>query len=393
MIQVSSFRRLLVACMALLAFGAAPAPPAAPSGLAATARRLQGIHPEEERDVPPEARSLLTVWKRQIRELVTRELNGGSYQTAPAERIRADLKAALGREGVPVEEEQSRTAGDGGPYGWVTGVDVQRPTGHDRLLAVTVTQGISCGSDTSLYLFQRDGERWRLAFALESNDYEKVSGGLGSFDFGVSPPDKQGGFFIVATDVNPWCSSSWQGFHYRAYRVGGDPLRPVPFFTENGGIFDWEYKLAVEADRFRVTFQGSQSLDTGILVRDHVGAYRVTGNKAERIGPLASEPRGFIDEWIAQPWKVAQRWASRSRRASLKSWHDRLKKRLKNGYSEFDSLETCGPSRWQAMLELHPDKKAVGPPPVIYFSILRRGDDFEMEKIGEIGREGCVEAP
>jgi hypothetical protein len=378
-----SFRSLpflLVVSAAVLTSGAGPEPPPAPApfGLAATARQLLRIQPVEETAVPPAARSLITTWKKQLRGFISRELNAGLYRDASADRIRDDLKAALAREGVPVGEEPK--AADG-PYGWLNSLDVQRPAGHDRLLAVAVTQEISCGTDTSLYLFEWKDERWRLAFALESNGYDEVSGALGSFDFRISPPDKKGGFFIIAADVNPWCSSNWQRIRYRAYHLGSDPLRPVPFFEETAGIFERDFELTVKEDQFRVTFQGSQSLDAGILTRDYVRAFRVTGTKAERIGPLADEARGFIDEWISQPWEIAERWADPSHRTQLKAWHDRLKERLEKLYTEFGSLEDCGPSCSQIWLDIDPDPHPNTLPRELYFIVQRRGEDFRMERI------------
>jgi hypothetical protein len=376
---------MLTVCAAVL-LSAAGTEPALVESLAGTARQLRRIQPAEERDVPLAARPLITTWKRQLRGFVSRELNAGPYRNAPAGRIRDDLKAALTREGVPVGEAQK--AADG-PYGWLSNLDVQRPAGHDRLLAVTVTQGISCGSDASLYLFEWKDERWRLAFALESNGYDEVSGGLGSFDFRVSPPDKKGGFFIVAADITPWCSSNWQQLRYRAYRLGGDPLRPVPFFEETEGIYQWDLELAVKADQFQVTFRGSQSLDTSILVRDYVRAFRVTGTKAERIGPLAKEPRGFIDEWIYQPWEIAECWADPSQRSQLKAWHDRLKERLEDLSTEFGSIQECGPLRSQIWLDIDPDPHPNTLPREMYFVVQRRGEDFRMERIDVGEGEKC----
>jgi hypothetical protein len=380
---------MLTVCAAVLMFGAGTAPSSVES-LAGTARQLRRIQPVEERDVPPAARSLITVWKKQLRGFISRELNAGPYRNASAERIRDDLKAALAREGIPVGEEPKDAAG---PYGWLSGLGVRRPAGHDHLLAVTVTQGISCGSDAALYLFEWRDERWRLAFALESNDYKEVSGALGSFDFRVSPPDKKGGFFIVTADINPWCSSSWQSLRYYAYRLGGDPLRPVPFFEETAVIFEWDFALAVEADRFRLTFQGSQSLDSGILVRDYVRAFRVTGTKAERIGPLAKEPRGFIDEWISQPWEIAERWTDPAHRSQLKAWHERLKERSEGPYTEFGSLQPCSRSRSQIWLDIDPDPRPNTLPRELYFVVQSRGDDFRMEKIDVGEGERCGAAP
>jgi hypothetical protein len=387
-----ALRRLplvLTLCAVSVTAGAETSP--AGLDLAGTARQLRRIEIVEETAVPIAARPLITAWKAQLRGFISRELNAGPYRNVSAERVRDDLKAALAREGMRVGEEPKDADG---PYGWLSGLDVRRPAGHDRLLAITVTQGISCGSDAALYFFEWKAERWRLAFALESNDYKEVSGALGSFDFRVSPPDKKGGFFIVTADVNPWCSSSWQGLRYRAYRLGGDPLRPVPFFEETAGIFDWDFDLAIEADRFRVTFQGSQSLDSGILVRDYVRAFQVTGNKAERIGPLAKEPRGFIDEWISQPWGTAERWTDPSMRSQLKAWHDRLKERWQEGpYTEFGSLQQCSPSRSQIWLDIDPDPRPNTLPRELYFVVQSRGDDFRMEKIDVGEGEKCGAAP
>jgi hypothetical protein len=376
---------LLAVSAAVLTSSAVPE--SALSGLAATARQLQAIHPAEEWSVPPAARALMTAWKEQIRDFVGRELNAGPYRSVTAGRIRDHLKAALAQEGVPVSREPS--PGTEGPYGWIGDLEVQRPAGHERLLAVTVTQDISCGNDASLYLFQWEEKGWRLAFALESNGYEQVNGGLGAFQFGVSPPDKRGDFFVVAASINPWCSSSWQAIRYRAYRLGGDPLSPVPFFDEAEGIHEWDYNLTVEADRFRLTFPGSQNLDTSILVRDYIRAYRVTGTRAERIGPLAKEPQGFIDEWIAQPWEIAKRWTLHPERPAMKAWHDRLKEKTRDLSTSFDSLEACSPNRSQATLGLDPDPKSPSLPRELYFTVRSVGDDFRMERIDVSGEAGC----
>jgi hypothetical protein len=142
-----------------------------------------------------------------------------------------------------------------------------------------------------------------------------------------------------------------------------------------------------------VTFQGSQSLDASILVRDYIRAFRVTGTKAERIGPLAKEPRGFIDEWISQPWEIAERWSDPSHRVQLKAWHDRLKERSEGPYTEFGSLQQCSPSRSQIWLDIDPDTHLPTLPSELYFIVQSREDDFRMEKIDVGEGEKCVAAP
>jgi hypothetical protein len=166
-------------------------------------------------------------------------------------------------------------------------------------------------------------------------------------------------------------------------------MRPAPLLEKTASIFEWDYELTVEADRFRLTCRGSQSLDTGILIRDYVRAFQVTGTKAERIGPLAKEPLGFVDEWIGQPWEIAKRWTIHPERPALKAWHERLKERLGDISTSFDPLESCGPSRSQATLNLDPDKQAKPLPLVLHFTVRSVGDDFRMEGIDVSEGEGC----
>ena len=362
---------------------------------AATARQLQYAEPgDEEWQVPPPVRRLLTQFKKELRELIGRELNDGAG-SGSAEAIRAGLAGALAREGAPVVEADWQADN---PYGRVIGLEARRPAGIDRWLAVEVTQQIACGEDASLYLFERREDGWRLAFVLESNGYEDVGGGLGSFDFRISPPDSQGQFFIVAVDVNPWCSSNWQRIRYRAFRPGGDPLHPQPFFQEEETTYiQFGYELSVAADRFRVSFSGYQHLDAGILIRRFSRAYRITGTQVERIGPLAEEENGFIDEWISLPWEIAGRWVVPSKRGSLRAWHGRLQEMLqKHGmdvFTQFRWWGDCGPSRFLSVLDFEWEHPLKPVPRELFLTVQRDGDDFKMERIDMTEQEGCPASP
>ena len=375
-----------------------PAPAPEPAGIAATVARLQRIQVEDsETRVPAAARPLLAALKNQIRDLLARELRDVAGPSAVAgiapERLRADLIRAFARAGVTVGGPETNGAG---PYGDIAGLDVRKPAGHENLLAVRVTLGIACGSDTSLYLFQRREGVWRPAFSLESQGYAEISGAMGIFDFGVSPPDPSGSFFVVAADVNPSCASNWQRLRWRVWRLGGETPPSKPFFEGQEGIYlgsDDTLQLAVTADGFRVSFQGYQGLDTGVLVRDYVRAYRVRGTQAERVPPLATEPEGFLDEWIGTPWADARRWTG-PKAASAEVWHGRLAKRFDKIDTAFDSFEVCGKerSRWQIGLDLDPDPGRNPLPRALFFTVSRQGADFRLDRIDVRPLPGCVAA-
>ena len=382
---------LLVAPAPLQGEPAVPAEPA--SKVAETAFQLHQIQDSgwTEEDgwtgiATPAARPLLATFQQQLRELVARELNGEAG-SGTAEVIEARLVGALQREGVPMVLDESDH-----PYGRIVELEVRRPAGLDRWLAVVVTQQILCGFDKALYVFERQAGRWRPAFALEPNPGEEIYQGMELLDFGISQPDPHGRSFVVVVDVNPQCVSNWRRIRYRVFSLEEDALHPQPFFAGEGSVYHNDFELSMGADRFLVRFQGPQRLDAGILIRSVVRAYRITGTKAVRIGPLADDERDFVDEWLHLPWQVAGRWAALPGWDFLGAWHFKLKGMLgdKNlSYTEFGPSGTCGPSRSLIVLDLNWKTPAESDPSEVFFTIRRQGDDFEMERIGFTKPEGC----
>jgi hypothetical protein len=386
-------RCLLFGCVVVLLSVSAraeePAPAPEPSGVAATVARLQHTQaPDDDGRVPPAIRPLLTTLKSQIRDFLAREL-----RTAPgnsAERVQGDLVRAFAREGVTVGGVDETA----GPYGSVDEVEVSKPAGHDDLLAVRVSLGIACGSDNALYLFQRRNGDWRPIFSVESDIQDSISDAMGMFDFGVSPADPSGSFFVVAMDVNAACWSNWQAIRWRAWRLGGEAPPSKPFFEGWDSLYlgdDDSFALTVTGDVFRVSFRGYQNLDDGVLVRDHVRAYRVSGTKVERVPPLATEPEGFLDEWIHTAWEDAKRWTG-PKVTGAQVWHDRLAERLDKIYPSFGRFEACGKerSRWQIGLDFEADPGRNPLPLRLFFTVSRQGDDYRVDRIDVRPIAGCV---
>jgi hypothetical protein len=149
-------------------------------------------------------------------------------------------------------------------YGWIHSITVARPPRCLDLIAVTTTIGVCCGEDTSLYLFKREGSEWTLILADEVNGYPLISGARGRFEFGVSWPDDSGKFFVVATSVNPWCTSNWQAITYRVLRPGPTPYEPRVLLSRTQTIWlidEPPYRLDVRYNRFTLSFHDERYLD------------------------------------------------------------------------------------------------------------------------------------
>jgi hypothetical protein len=239
------------------------------SSLVGTVNRLRQIHTDSyETNIPPAAKTLLATLKRQLRDLIGEVLASEGGEPG-AQQIEARVIEDLRSFGVAVKEPGCVVVGmdyvDGGyDYGQIHSITVTRPRPCFDLIAVTTTIGVCCGEDTSLYLFKREDPRWNLILADEVNDYEFVSDARGTFEFGVSWSDDSGRFFVVATSVNPWCSSWWQSITYRVLRPGPTPFEPHVLLSRTQTIWlgdEPPYRLDVRDDAFTLSFHDERYLD------------------------------------------------------------------------------------------------------------------------------------
>jgi hypothetical protein len=362
--------------------------------ISSTVRSLQQVNGEAVYDskIPPDVRELLTRLKHQLRDLVGRTLDASVNASTPASVAQARMLAALRREDVP----PPRPNDDVHTFGNVISINITRPREHPDLIAATTTISVHCGEDSSLYLFRREGEHWRLLLADEANGYEQVNGAQGSYHFRVSPPDARGRFFVVATEVTPWCTSAWQLMRYRVLRVGREAYSPRLILRGEEGIYlgtDFEgFRLGATAGTFTLMFDASQDLDPGILVRPHVLKFAIEDDHAERVAPVALKPEDFADEWAHMKWDEAARWSDPSSLAELKRWHASLYRDGKgfNG-TEILFVQPCGQaaSEWQIGVELLSDDDAARLPPKLYFTVARDGGAFRMRGVADVRPPGC----
>lgn len=184
-----------------------------------------------------------------------------------------------------------------------------------------------CGRDSSIYVYRKHGKQWDLVIVQEANDYTEVSGAQGSFVYAISPPDHQGQWFVVVTDVNPWCTSNWQSLRYKVLRAGPSPTQPQVLLSKRATTYlgqDEPQKISVRKDGFQLAYWGHFALDAGILVRAHVENYLVGVDHVRRVPPFALHPHEFVDEWLELPSAEASEQTEPSQRESLQAWHNQL---------------------------------------------------------------------
>jgi hypothetical protein len=341
--------------------------------------------------------------KHGLRDLLLVTLNDKATAWSAPSEVLARVLSTL-RRNVALVENPEADENVTYAYGEILGIDLTQPAEHPELLVATTTLWVMCGRDTSFYLFRKVAGDWQLAVEQEANDYADVSGAQRSFQYAVSPPDAAGGFFVVTTNINPWCSSTWQSLRYRAFRVGATPHQPNILLQRKESIFlgdEDDRVITIQPENFRIEFEAQQRIDAAVLVRKHIVAYAVTGDQVSRVPPLAAEPEGFLDEWIDLPWEEAARWSDLSAPPELREWQEWLHaERAAKDSPFFHSFAFSPPAceveqgRWQVGIDFRPDPEGAalpaGMPGEIYFMVALKEGAYVLESVSASSVPQCT---
>jgi len=262
------------------------------------------------------------------------------------------------------------------------------------LLGITAHFSIECGHDTVLFLFAPSGGLWKEVLRWRKEPYTRVDGGTMAFDYGVSPTDGDGNWFLVTHDIAPWCSSTWSGIRYSVLRPTADALHPEILFSADD--FMWwgneDYgTLTVQKDAFDLRFH-SASLDTGVHNRVFIRHFSVIGDEVRRTQPVAVSPRDFVDEWIVSPWEEAAQWSSTSSLPLLRKSHAQWSRldESENTLLEYYSMRRCSDAQDHYQVEIG---EATGPKfqtsRSFYFHVLGSGA-YTMLRVSDKPDGRCI---
>jgi hypothetical protein len=319
-------------------------------------------------DETPAAQRAIAVMKTRLGDVV------GAFLRCQA--ATADPKAVLaGLTGL------AGAKGDDKDYRYGSGVSfsVRRAP---NLLAVTADFTIICSGDTMLMVFATDGG-WHEVLRLQSPSYKEVSGAYEFFEYGISPPDAAGRWFVVEKNIYPWCSSTWSGIHYAVLRPSGDPLKPHLLFEGKDSVWwgaedEW---LRVGQNDFTVHFH-AESIDMGVHNRVWLRHFSVAGDRVTRIPPLAGSARDFAEEWIQSDWETMAPWTARPDLAALQA------KLHKIEFFEYASVRRCRQGRTQ--IELAPTPLPPAKPDTQPYFLTVSGDkDFRLLNASRTSDPNC----
>lgn len=308
----------------LLAATACPAARAAspPPPLLDAVVRLESVPETEDTDgglVPPEAARLLRTEKRLLRGLIARVLASPKALDASSATLRDRVVAAIGREGVPVGETI------GNRFGAIEAIELRRSEENRSWLVATTTLSIPCGQDTSVYLFEADGDHWRLVLVDEADGYASIDEAHGELTYEASPVAPGTKPFLVVADVNPWCSSNWQTMRYRVLRPGASPEKPVRLSSGSASVFDADCgvkRFLLRPDGFTFVYQDMTRGNT-----THSAFFvdaRVRGNTVLAKTRRELDPDAWFYGWESMDPTAAAASVDASIRKRAETWREKL---------------------------------------------------------------------
>ncbi len=198
-----------------------------------------------------------------------------------------------------------------------------------QYLVVKTGVGVECGFDQSAYLYQRREGHWASIWQSEQNTYTKEGYNVQTLHAVHVSPAYEGADspFLLTLGTAPWCTSNWRPVFFRIWRTridGSDPKLLVDR-TVNAYLGSHDIPIQGSIGRKDALIEFSTgSIDTDLGSRPSIWHYKLHGDTAERIDPIALNPGDFVEEWLTTPWSQIRWRTQAANRLALKRLHGRL---------------------------------------------------------------------
>ncbi len=283
----------------------------------------------------------------------------GLQSTLSAELWRAGLFASLNKENR---------------FGYVGRVDISSPPEMPGVLLIIAGVEVPCGVDDTVLLYKFD-ESSRVRLLMD------IGESATSVNTQISDADEAGNRLLLTWRYGVQCASSWNRIWYRVYRLpGGNQV-----IEGNHGIwFNDDEHFVLKPDELLLEFRDA-SIDTDVHNRKIVLRYKIAGEAAERIDPVALQPQDFVAEWLQRPWSEMGKRSLASAHRELEQWHRRLHADFVLG--EYEAVQSCEekPGHWRVSIDItHIGEKKLAEPLPLQFQVKQTGEhSFVMVDVSE----------
>ena len=346
------------------------------------------LHDEMDEEVPGSLQSQIRGFKDALAALGDAAADCAAVNEDP-KTLEGDLAGQLGAN-KPVTEEiynPNKVPQNDHIYGDGLRVRVTEPLQPVHLLLVEFGFGIDCGDDSLLMIYENHSGQWRRTLRWQSDDYSEVKDAFGDFfQYVVIPRSSRDGWLLAAAHGSPWCTSRWSGFGLDLVQpaTSNAPQKTLQHVEHGYVRGDTAPILKLVPGGFQLRVETGM-LDMDVMTRIGIYRYRVSGDKPERVQPIAINGRDFVDEWLQSPWGDAARWSSPEALATLRDTHRQLGEKTPDtgrpNYT-FGPVRGCSDSSAHFQVELKAewidDKGNSKPAGTTYFGIKQGINSFTM---------------
>jgi hypothetical protein len=293
------------------------------------------------------------------------------------------------------------------PWGSNLRVSVDQTTAP-QVLRVQVTYAIECGDDTMVFLFVPEHGHWSERLVWQSLPYKEISGAFGDFFLtailpGKTPDDLR----LVVAHGKPWCTSRFSGFGIDVLAPTSDSAHPqVLWHTDRPySRSDFTPTLKASGDTFELRVHADEmsfDIETA-FERTVIYHYRVSDTTVTRLQPIATNGRGFVEEWLSMPWLEAKGQTASTNADKVQPIHQLYESsytKNSNSYISWTSgpVQSCfAPGRFQVTFTAQLNKLVPGQPggekdePVpYYFQIKQIANGYELQSASETPDPTCT---
>ncbi len=203
----------------------------------------------------------------------------------------------------------------------------RHPDGIANLIAVEVRLDIACGYDTVLLVYERSASKWRRVLRWQRGRYDTPGDAFGDFfTYAVLPSSgRTGAWRMVVAHGRPWCTSCFSAFDIDLLQpiYDGTEQRTIWHYEEGYSRFDSDPSIQAKRDGFELRLP-VVPIDFNFYTRPGVFRFRVEGDRVERVQPVATNGRGFVDAWLKIDWKDAKKWSDAAGLVDLKTVHEKF---------------------------------------------------------------------
>ncbi|PSH03928.1 MAG: hypothetical protein CXZ00_10120 [Acidobacteria bacterium] len=275
-------------------------------------------------------------------------------------------------------------------YGGRLRISVERSSNTPNLLTIEASFRIECGEDSLLLVYEWSGGAWHRVIRWQSPEYKEISGAFGDFfQYALIPnAGSEGHWAVAVAHGTPWCSSRISNFQIDVIRPEGAGQRAIFNYESDYSRMDVNPVLKRTSDGkgFELRLQRNSS-DANLVTYAGIFRYQVNRDSVQRVQPIATNGRGFVEEWLAASWDEAGQWCAPAALEALKQEHAKMDQQMQSEHPpaiRYMAVRGCSDDAKHFQVEL---QKNPGDP--MYFQLQQGENSFTMVSASKNPDQRC----